>query len=271
MIDHVGIRLPDLEVARGFYARTLELLDGPEPFESGGFVEWNDFAIGEETAERPTTRRLHIGFRADSRRQVDDWWHAMIELGHQDDGPPGPRPAYGPDYYGAFILDPAGNSVEAVNNGPRRQPGVIDHLWLRSLDLDAASRFYETVCPTVSHTVERYEGRTQIRGSGATFSIVQGQPTENLHLAFEASNKETVDAFHRAGIQAGYASNGAPGERPEYHPGYYGAFLTDPDHHNIEAVFHDRQATHEPMFHVNRREQRRGRQPQSLSHGRADP
>ena len=243
MIDHVGIRLPDLGVARGFYARTFELLDGPEPFEGGGYVEWEDFVIGEETAERPTTRRLHIGFRADSRRQVDDWWHAMIELGHQGDGPPGPRPDYGPDYYAAFILDPAGNSVEAVNNGNRRHPGVIDHLVLRTGDLEAATRFYETVCPTVAHTVERYEGRTQIRGSGARFSIVEGQPTENLHLAFEAPNKETVNAFHEAGIQAGYASNGPPGERPEYHAGYYGGFLTDPDFQNIEAVFHDRQPT----------------------------
>jgi hypothetical protein len=49
-----------------------------------------------------------------------------------------------------------------------------------------------------------------------------------------------VDLFHRAGVRAGYASNGGPGERPEYHPGYYGAFLLDPDGNNIEAVFHDR-------------------------------
>ena len=164
----------------------------------------------------------------------------MTDAGYESDGAPGPRPAYGPDYYGGFILDPAGNSIEAVNNGPRRQPGVIDHLWIRTSDLEAATLFYETVCPTVAHTVERYEGRTQIRGSGATFSIVEGQPTENLHLAFEAPDKRTVDAFHQAGIDAGYASNGAPGERPEYHPGYYGAFLIDPDSQNIEAVFHER-------------------------------
>ncbi len=49
-----------------------------------------------------------------------------------------------------------------------------------------------------------------------------------------------VAEFHRAGIEAGYVSNGEPGERPEYHPGYIGAFLLDPDGHNIEAVFHDR-------------------------------
>ncbi len=50
----------------------------------------------------------------------------------------------------------------------------------------------------------------------------------------------TVEAFHRAGIQAGYTSLGEPAERPEYHPGYYGAYLADPDLNNIEAVHHDR-------------------------------
>jgi catechol 2,3-dioxygenase-like lactoylglutathione lyase family enzyme len=240
VIDHVGIRVPDLEAARAFYGRTFELLSGPEPVEGGGFVEWTDFAIGEETPDRPVTRGLHLGFRADSTREVDDWWHAMIELGHRSDGEPGTRPQYGLEYYGAFILDPSGNSVEAVNNDPRRQAGVIDHLWFRTRDLEAASRFYETVCATVAHTVERYDGRTQVRGSGATFSVVEGPPTENLHLAFEAPDRETVEAFHEAGAAAGYASNGAPGERPEYHIGYYGAFLLDPDGNNIEAVFHDR-------------------------------
>ena len=128
---------------------------------------------------------------------MDAWWRELTDAGYASDGAPGPRPAYGPDYYGAFVLDPAGNSVEAVNNGPRRQPGVIDHLWLRTRSLEDASRFYEAVCPAVDHTVERYDGRTQIRGSGATFSIVAGPPTENLHLAFEAPDRKTVDDFHR--------------------------------------------------------------------------
>ncbi len=242
MIDHVTIRVPDLDQGCRFYRQLFELLAYPDgPVEGGGFIEWTNFSITEVTPEHPTTRRLHVGFYAESRGVVDAWWQTLTGAGYQSDGAPGPRPDYGPDYYSAFVLDAAGNSVEAVNNGPRRQPGVIDHLWLRTASLDDASRFYEAVCPTVAHTVERYEGRTQIRGSGATFSIVEGQPTENLHLAFEARNKETVDSFHRAGIQAGYASNGAPGERPEYHPGYYGAFLADPDSNNIEAVFHDRQ------------------------------
>ncbi len=241
MIDHVTIRVPDLDEGRRFYSRLFELLGcRSPPVEGGGFVEWTDFSITQETPQRPATRRLHTGFYAESPTVVDAWWQGMIEAGYESDGPPGPRPAYGPDYYGGFLFDSGGNSVEAVHNGPRRQPGVIDHLWLRTQSLEHAGRFYETVCPTVGHTVERYRGRTQIRGSGATFSIVEGTPTESLHLAFQAADRAAVDAFHQAGIEAGYTSDGAPGERPEYHPGYYSAFLRDADSHSIEAVFHDR-------------------------------
>lgn len=243
MIDHVTIRVPDLDVARSFYALSFELLAFPgEPFESDGFVEWNDFSLAQESEDRPATRGLHVGLRAESPAVVDAWWQAMTRAGCEDDGPPGPRPAYGPGYYGGFVVDPAGNSVEAVNNGPRRQEGVIDHLWLRTRSLDDATRFYEAVCPAVAHSVERYPGRTQIRGDGATFSIVSGRPTENVHLAFAAADRAAVEAFHQAGLAAGFRSNGAPGERPEYHPGYYAAFLRDPDAHNVEAVSHGRSA-----------------------------
>ena len=239
MIDHVTIRVPDLDGAIRFYGRALELLGAPEPVEGGGF-DWGDFSMVEAEQGELVTQRLHVAFYAESRRQVDDWWHAMTELGYRSDGEPGPRPHYGPDYYGAFVLDDAGNSVEAVNDGTRRQDGPLDHLWIRVRDLEAATRFYEAVCPTVGHWVDRYEGRTQIRGDGATFSLLEGEPTVNLHLAFAADGRDTVVAFHEAGIAAGYSSNGAPGERPVYHHGYYAAFLYDPDFNNVEAVFHDR-------------------------------
>ena len=62
------------------------------------------------------TRGLHIGFRARDRAQVDAFWQAGIDAGHADDGAPGPRTQYGPDYYGASLLDPDGNSVEAVHD-----------------------------------------------------------------------------------------------------------------------------------------------------------
>jgi catechol 2,3-dioxygenase-like lactoylglutathione lyase family enzyme len=194
MIDHVTIRVPDLAEGRAFYGLALSLAGcESEPFEGGGFVDWGDFSLAEATAERPVTRRLHIGFHAGSPAVVDAWWEGMTGAGHQSDGEPGPRPEYSPTYYGAFVLDAAGNSVEAVSNAGRRQPGVIDHLWLRANDLEAATRFYEAVCPSVGHEVERKKGRTQVRGDGAIFSYVVGEPTENVHLAFAAPDAATVD------------------------------------------------------------------------------
>jgi catechol 2,3-dioxygenase-like lactoylglutathione lyase family enzyme len=70
--------------------------------------------------------------------------------------------------------------------------------------------------------------------------VVSGRPTEPFHVAFPASDDETVDAFHRTALAAGYADNGAPGERTIYHPGYYGAFVLDPDGNNVEVVNHNR-------------------------------
>jgi catechol 2,3-dioxygenase-like lactoylglutathione lyase family enzyme len=62
-------------------------------------------------------------------------------------------------------------------------------------------------------------------------------PTTGLHIAFQAIDRETVERFHRAGLAAGAGDKGAPGERP-YHPGYYSAYLLDPDGNNVEAVYH---------------------------------
>ena len=241
MLDHVTIHVDSLEASRRFYSRALALVNGPEPTEDGGFVEWNDFSIASCSPERPATRRLHVAFQAASRGVVDAWWAALTDDGYADDGHPGTRPQYSPKYYGAFVLDPDGNSVEAVHHEPPRGDGtVLDHLWLRVADLGAATRFYEAVAPAVAHTASTDDALTTVRGDGTSFSLLEGEPTMNVHLAFGAPDRETVDRFHAAGVAAGFESRGEPGERPAYHPGYYGAYLADPDGNVIEAVFHDR-------------------------------
>lgn len=244
MFDHVTIRVSDPSARTEFYARSFELL-GLADLRHGGaaFDEWNDFSVSAATAERPVTQRLHVGFQASSRDQVDAWWTALTRGGYESDGEPGPRPEYGPDYYGAFVLDPDGNSVEAVHNPPLRDDGgVLDHLWLRVRDLAASRRFFETVAPVIGFAVKPLPDRVHFHDGPVpgTFSIVEGDPTEHVHLAFPAPDRETVERFHRVAVDAGYRDDGAPGERPQYHRGYYGAFVLDLDGNGIEAVFHDR-------------------------------
>ncbi len=94
------------------------------------------------------TQRLHVAFAAPNHEQVDAFWQAGVDAGHPDDGAPGPRPQYLEDYYGAFLRDPDGNSVEAVHYGGMRREGIIDHLRIRVADLPAATAFYTTVAAT---------------------------------------------------------------------------------------------------------------------------
>jgi catechol 2,3-dioxygenase-like lactoylglutathione lyase family enzyme len=192
-------------------------------------------------ADSPVTKRLHIAFFAPSHAVVDEFWRVGTNAGYRDDGGPGLRPEYSDDYYGAFLLDPDGNSVEAVTHGGTKSSGAIDHVWIRVADLGAAQSFYKAIAPYAGLRVStETPERVQFRAESGSFSLVRGEPTEHLHWAFSADSNETVAAFHRAATAAGYRDNGAPGERPVYHAGYYGAFVLDPDGNNVEVVNHNR-------------------------------
>jgi catechol 2,3-dioxygenase-like lactoylglutathione lyase family enzyme len=92
MFDHVGIAVSDLAVSERFYRTVLSVL-GVEPSHADAeLVEWEDWAIGPTDREHPSTRGLHVGFRAPDRAAVDAFWQAGIDAGHPDDGAPGPRP-----------------------------------------------------------------------------------------------------------------------------------------------------------------------------------
>lgn len=118
---------------------------------------------------------------------------------------------------------------------------LIDHIQLVVRDLAASRRFYEAVLAVlevpVGGTADDYFWADELFVSTAGSAAALGQLTGRHHLAFQARDRAMVDAFHKAGLDAGGTDNGAPGERP-YHPGYYAAFLLDPDGNNIEAVFH---------------------------------
>jgi catechol 2,3-dioxygenase-like lactoylglutathione lyase family enzyme len=247
VFDHVGIAVADLAASERFYRTVLSAM-GVEPDHADAqLVEWDDWAIGPTDREHPVTRGLRVGFRAPSREAVDAFWRAGIDAGHRDAGRPGPRATYGPDHYAGFLLDPDGNSAEAVHR--RRGNDVVpdsrvEHLWLRVRDLAASRRFYMTVAPYAGLRIGVDKpDHVQMVGENCSFSLVHDQRplTEHVHLAFPAQDDATVRAFHAAALAAGYTDHGGPGERAVYHPGYYGAFVLDPDGHNVELVNHNRE------------------------------
>ncbi len=240
MFDHVTIRVRDFGASGDFYRLAL----GEPRFDDGrAFTAWGNFIIARTSEERPAAKRLHVGFGAHDRAEVDRWWERMTGAGYESYGDPGERPAYHETYYGAFVLDPDGNSVEAVHHhSTDPEASLIDHLWLRTPNVEVAKRFYETIAPVVGlRLVHDTPDRVRFTDGVGSFSFVHGdEPTEHVHHAFGVGDRATVDEFHRVATSAGYEDNGAPGERREYHAGYYGAFVLDPDGHNVEAVFHDR-------------------------------
>jgi len=118
---------------------------------------------------------------------------------------------------------------------------LIDHLHLVVKDLAASRKFYGALLDVLGVPIGG-EGPTffwadELFVSSADSPAALGKLTGRHHLAFQARDRAAVEAFYKAGLAAGGTDNGAPGERP-YHPGYYAAFLLDPDGNNIEAVFH---------------------------------
>lgn len=110
---------------------------------------------------------------------------------------------------------------------------LIDHLHLRTRDLKASKAFYAATLKVLDVTIT--DGVDHFFADELWVDV--GEQASHVHVAFQAPDRETVDRWYEAGLKAGGRDNGAPGER-EYHPGYYAAFLFDPDGNNVEAVFH---------------------------------
>lgn len=114
---------------------------------------------------------------------------------------------------------------------------LIDHIHLRARDFAATRRFYEAVLAVFDIPVTA-SGETWMQADELFIDAADATtPASHVHLAFQARDAAMVAAFHRAALAAGGSDNGGPGER-SYHPGYYAAFVLDPDGNNIEAVFH---------------------------------
>ena len=128
---------------------------------------------------------------------------------------------------------------------------MIDHLSFYATDFAASKAFYEALLPTlgcglVMEMTATWDPEFPARRMAAfgppqrpvLWIIETKTPASPRHVAFSAKSPEAVDAFHQTALKAGARDNGAPGKRPHYHAGYYGAFVLDPDGNNIEAVHH---------------------------------
>ena len=124
---------------------------------------------------------------------------------------------------------------------------MFDHVKFGVSDYAASKAFYLKALGPLG-VVAGGEGEPSygielcLRGNASLCLFQTEQKPAHLHLAFVAENREQVDAFHRAALEAGGKDNGAPGPRPQYHASYYAAFVIDPDGHNIEEVCHEAQA-----------------------------
>jgi catechol 2,3-dioxygenase-like lactoylglutathione lyase family enzyme len=113
---------------------------------------------------------------------------------------------------------------------------LFDHVHLHVSDLEASKRFYRAVFASLGLPNVIVEGPGFFYADELFVDKAKGHVSK-VHLAFQAADREAVHAFHRAALGAGGRDNGGPGER-SYHPGYYAAFVLDPDGNNVEAVFH---------------------------------
>ena len=115
---------------------------------------------------------------------------------------------------------------------------LIDHIHLRARDLAATKRFYRAVLGALDKPIGGDDERhLQCDELWIDALGTDERAASHVHLAFQAKDEDAVRRFHQAGLAAGGRDNGGPGER-KYHPGYFGAFLLDPDGNNVEAVYH---------------------------------
>jgi catechol 2,3-dioxygenase-like lactoylglutathione lyase family enzyme len=240
MFDHVTLRVPDLEVATRAFMPVLDQLEIEQTTRTPSFSVWGNFALTQTDADHPIARRVHIAFIAATPAHVERFAQAGIDAGFADDGPAGPRPQYGDDYYAASLKDAAGNSFAAVHYDGERPRGNIDLVAIYVDDVAASTAFYSTVSAAAGLAIRRQtvdRATFAVGASDGSFLVIAGEPTQNVHVAFSGDDDD-VGRFHAYAVAAGYRSNGEPGERPRYHDGYYAAFVLDPDDNNIEVVNH---------------------------------
>jgi catechol 2,3-dioxygenase-like lactoylglutathione lyase family enzyme len=185
MFERVVVHASDRAASERFYVRVLSVLGQSATRRDDERTTWDAFVVAQAGPGQPVTRGLHIGFAAGSRADVDEFWRVGTAAGYRDDGAPGERPQYTDSYYGAFLLDPDGNSAEAVHHpGVRRPGGAIDHVWIRVADLAAARVDYDArAADTGARVVHERPDKVRYSTGDGSLTILAGPPTEGADVA----------------------------------------------------------------------------------------
>ena len=198
---------------------------------------------------------FHIAFNVPDTETVDRFHAAALAAGGIDEGAPGLRPDYAPDYYGAYVRDPDGNKLQAVCYKKGRRVGptgdILSHITVGSADLARERAFYEAVLAPLGIVELPEESDPESSGYGiAGFELpvlyvhppFDGRPAtwgNGTHVAFAAPSRQAVDQFHAAALAQGGTCEGPPGPRPHYSANYYGAYVRDHVGNKLQAVCRD--------------------------------
>ncbi|MGI9464087.1 MAG: VOC family protein [Aestuariivirgaceae bacterium] len=263
MFSHFTLGSNDLHRAGEFHAPVMETLGQSLVAESlpGDYLM---FAPAEQRRPHlfvcrpfdglPATwsNGYHIAFNAPDEETVDRFHAAALAHGGLDDGAPGLRPEYAPDYYGAYVRDPDGNKLQAVCYTSGRRAGrtgdIISHITIGHGDLERERAFYSAALAPLGITELPEEGDEVSAGFGlAGFELpvvyiqppFDGRPAtrgNGTHTAFAAPSREAVAKFHTAALAHGGTCDGPPGPRPHHSENYYAAYVLDQVGNKLQAV-----------------------------------
>ncbi len=261
MISHLTAGTDDVDRARAFYGALLRPL-GLEVLArfpnltvyaaAGGSRPWFRVTRPFDGGPASAGNGSHVAFLAPDRGAVDAFHAAGLAAGGRDEGAPGLRRRYAPDYYAAYLRDPDGNKLQAVHYGRGRSmaPGQagLSHVTLGSNDLERARAFYDRVlgCLGLVHLFDAddhvgYGHADHQRPNVSIHRPWDGRPASagnGFHIAFLAPDRAAVARFHEVALAEGGRDEGAPGPRPRYGEHYYGAYVRDPEGNKLQAVCH---------------------------------
>ena len=247
--------------AARFYAAVLPLLGFTAQTSAGSALTfahrngWPWLMIRRPGDGRPFERGngYHVAFHVADEATVQSFHAAALAAGGSDEGGPGLREVYTPDYYAAYLRDPDGNKLQAVTylKGRKAGPGgeVISHITLGSNDLKRSCDFYTGVMATLGHArlpeEESDEFDYAFGHAGCalpvvfpqlTFDGLPARPPHGSYAVFRAASRQAVEAFHREGLRLGGSAAAAPGENRDGGPAGYAAGIADPDGNALHVL-----------------------------------